>query len=264
LFPVRENLGRGKGDRDHFGASIFRREANRFSDERHRYEINAKESFLSKLTMRTILLLSMLLPGSVDFVRAQSLSPYFGLGTARDSVGTSTVQGCPTGQLFDGAICEAGPKIGGLFGVVGADFMFKKHLGVNGEYAFRFSQAPFLPDDSLNMRPVFYDVNALWQPVSGKRLIPVLEGGVGAAKVALHFTQTSSLTGITSTSGFPAGSYTNHFQLHGAVGMKIYVRGNLFVKPQFDVHYAFHLNDQFHRNAVLQYTGSVGYTFGAR
>jgi hypothetical protein len=220
---------------------------------------------LSKLPVRTILLLSTLLLGSAHYVRAQRLSPYFGLGTARDSVGTTSnsTNVCPKGQLFDGLICEPGPTMGGLFGVVGVDFMFKPHLGVNGEYAFRFKQAPFLRDDSLNMRPVFYDINAVWQPISGKRLIPVLEGGFGLAKVALHFTQSSSLTGITSTSGFPAGSDTNHFQLHGAVGMKIYVKGNLFVKPQFDLHYARHLTDQFHRNLVLQFTGSVGYTFGA-
>jgi hypothetical protein len=90
---------------------------------------------LSKLMVRSILLLSTLLLGSANFVRAQRLSPYFGLGTARDSVGTTNTSTivCPTGQLFDGLICEPGPKLGGLFGVVGVDFMFKPHLGVNGE-----------------------------------------------------------------------------------------------------------------------------------
>ncbi|PYU26592.1 MAG: hypothetical protein DMG32_09720 [Acidobacteria bacterium] len=77
--------------------------------EMHRYEILNK-SFLSKLTIRTIPLLSILLLGSVDF-RAQSVSAYFGAGTARDRVGTSTAQGCPAGQLFDGLVCEAGPTM---------------------------------------------------------------------------------------------------------------------------------------------------------
>ena len=104
-----------------------------------RYDISIK-SFLSKLTIQTILPLSILLLGSVDFVPAQSLSPYFGLGTAKDSVGTSILQGCPAGQLFDGLVCEAGPTMGGLFGVGGVDFMFRKHLGINGEYAFRFNR----------------------------------------------------------------------------------------------------------------------------
>jgi hypothetical protein len=154
--------------------------------------------------------------------------------------------------------------MGGLFGVAGLDFMFRPHLGVNGEYAFRLHRAPFLPGASLNMRPAFYDLNALWQPFSGKRFVPFLEGGVGAAKVALYTTGTAPITGVTNTSSFPAGSDRSHFQLHFAFGLKLYLRGNLFLKPQFDLHYARHLTDQFGRNLVPQYSGSVGYTFGKR
>jgi hypothetical protein len=235
----------------------------RFSDERHRYEVLKKESFLSKLTLRTILLLSiLLLLGSVNFVRAQRVSPYFGLGTARDRAGT-TNNVCPAGQLFDGLLCEAGPTMGGLFGVVGVDFMFKKHLGINGEYAFRFARAPFLAGDGLKMRPAFYDLNALWQPISGRRIAPFLEGGIGGARVFLYSTG-ASITGVAGTSGFPAGSDTSHFQLHFAAGLKVYIKGNLFIKPQFDLHYARHLTDQFGRNVVVQFMGSVGYTFGGR
>ena len=43
--------------------------------------------------------------------------------------------------------------MGGVFGVFGADFMFKQHLGFNGEYSFRFAQAPYLPLGGLNYRP---------------------------------------------------------------------------------------------------------------
>lgn len=231
------------------------------SIEMRKYEIRRK-SFLSKLAIRGVLPLSTLLLGSLNIVRAQSVSPYFGFGTARDRVGTSAV--CPAGQLFDGLLCEPGPTMGGLFGLFGLDFMFRRHLGVNGEYAFRFSRAPFLPGDSLVMRPAFYDLNALWQPFSGRRFVPFLEGGIGAAKVALYMTQAASATGVTNTSSFPAGSDRNRFELHFAVGLKLYVRGNLFVKPQLDLRYATHLTDQFGRNLVLQYSGSVGYTFGGR
>lgn len=200
----------------------------------------------------------------VEFARAQGISPYFGLGSARDSAGTSANEGCPTGQLFDGLICEAAPTMGGLFGTFGVDVMFKPHLGVNGEFSTRFSQAPYLPDDSLNMRPMFYDVNAVWKPVAGKRFAPVFEGGFGAAKIVLHFTSASSLTGINTTSGFSAGSDTSHFQLHGAVGARFYIRGHLFVKPELHLRYATHLTDEFGRNLVVQYTISGGYTFGQR
>jgi len=230
-----------------------------------RSQIPKAESSFSTVTIRILLLVAIALSGGMIFADAQSVSPYFGLGNARDSVGTTTTSTitCPTGQLFDGLICEPGATMGGLFGNFGVDFMFKKHLGVNAEYAFKFKRSPFLAGDSLNIRPSFYDINALWQPLTDKRMIPALEGGVGIARISLYQTQTPPITGVTDLSSFPAGANRNHFQLHLGAGLKIYVKGNLFVKPQFDFRYVRHLTDQYGRNIVLQFSGSVGYTFGA-
>jgi hypothetical protein len=212
--------------------------------------------------MRTILL-SLLGLGSVNFVRGQNVSPFIGFGSAKNGMGTSTAAGCPTGQLFDGQICQAGPTMGGLFGVVGVDFMFKPHLGVDGEYSLRLHQAPYLPADGLSMRPSFYDLNILWQPVSAHRFLPLLEGGFGGAKVSLNFNQSASITGFNG-SGLPTGTNPSYFQLHGAPGVKVYIHGDIFAKGQLDLHYVFHLTNQFSRNLVVQYMGSVGYTFGKR
>jgi hypothetical protein len=230
---------------------------------------------LSKLTIGTILLLSALLLGTVNFAHAQGVSPYFGLGSANDSAGTSIntvdpvtgdVVTCAPGNLFDSLTgnCEAGPTIGGVFGVFGVDFMFKPHFGVNGEYAFRFAQANYLPNAGLKYRPGFYDFNAIYEPISGKRIVPIIEGGIGGARIALYETQTVSVTGITNTFSIPAGLNANHFQVHGAVGVKLYIKPSLFIKPQFDIHYVTHLTDQFGRDWVPEYTVAVGYTFGER
>lgn len=230
---------------------------------------------MSKLTIGTILLLSTLLLGSLNDAHAQGLSVYFGLGSATDSAGT-TINGidsvtglpvtCPAGNLFDDFTgnCEPGPTIGGVFGVFGADFMWKSHLGFNGEYAFRFAQANYLPLGGLTFRPGFYDFNVVYEPLSGsdRRIVPVVEGGIGGARIALYQSQTVSITGISSTFSFPAGLNANHFQVHAALGVKLYVKGNIFIKPQFDYHYVRHLTDQFGRNSVPQYTVSVGYSFG--
>jgi hypothetical protein len=207
-------------------------------------------------------------------LRAQGLSAYFGLGSATDSAGTSvnavsstgaTVT-CSRGQLFDSLTqsCEAGPTIGGVFGVFGADFMWKPHLGFNGEYAFRFAQANYLPAAGLTFRPGFYDFNAVYQPISGSdsRIVPLIVGGIGGARIALYQAQTVSVTGITSTFSYPAGLNANHFQVHAGVGVKLYVKGSIFIKPQFDIHYVTHLTDQFGRNWVPRYTVAVGYSFG--
>jgi hypothetical protein len=221
-----------------------------------------EESALSKLNIATILLLPTLLLGSLDYARAQGVSPYFGVGSATNSAGTSP--GCPSGFLFDAftSACEPGPTMGGVFGVFGVDFMLKPHLGFNGEYAFRFAQADYLPAAGLKYRPAFYDFNVVYEPVAGKRIVPVLEGGIGGARVALYVTQTTSITGITTTFSQPTGLNANDFQVHAALGVKLYVHGNIFVKPQFDFHYVPHLTDQFGRDWVPQYTVSVGYTFG--
>ena len=259
-FPgFRNNLGSRKGAWEHLAL-------HEKPDQKHRYEILKLESFLPKFTPRTIMLLALLLFGGVNGAHAQRVSAYFGLGSAKDRAGTTSnsTNACQTGQLFDGLICEPGPTIGGLFGVFGLDVRFKRHLGINAEYTFHFKQVPFLPDDSLNMRPAFYDVNVMWMRVAGKRIAPLLEGGGGGARLGLRSTSTTPITGITNTSSFPAGSRPNHAQLHFGAGLKFYVRGNIFIKPQFDLHYVFNFTDQFGRNLVPQYTGSVGYTFGGR
>lgn len=221
---------------------------------------------MSRLTLQTVPLLCALVLVSAAGAHAQRVSAYFGLGSAKDRAGTTSsgANTCPTGQLFDGLICEPGPTIGGLFGTFGVDVRFKRHLGINAEYAFHFKQVPFLPLDSLNMRPAFYDVNVMWMRVAGNRIAPLLEGGAGGARLGLRSTSTTPITGITNLSSFPAGSRTNHAQLHFGAGLKFYVKGNIFVKPQFDLHYVFNFTDQFGRNLVPQYSGSVGYTFGGR
>ncbi len=236
-----------------------------------------KESFLSKLKIGTFLLLSTLLLGSLTDLHAQGLSAYFGLGSASDSAGTSTnvidantgaTVSCSKGFLLNDLVfpseCDPGPTIGGVFGVFGADFMLKPHLGFNGEYAFRFAQADYLPVAGLKFRPGFYDFNAVYEPISGSdsRIVPVVEGGIGGARIALYQTQTVSVTGIKSTFSYPEGLNANHFQVHGALGVKLYVKGNIFIKPQFDIHYVTHLTDQFGRNWVPEYTVAVGYSFG--
>ena len=231
---------------------------------------------MSKLTIRTILLLALLMMGSTILVRAQGVSPYFGLGSAVDSAGTgfdlNAGKPCPEGQLFEefslvaaNGECEAGPTIGGVFGVFGADFMFKPHLGVNGEYAFRFAQADYLPLAGLKFRPGFYDFNVVWEPTAGsdKRIVPVIEGGIGGARIALYVSQTISVTGITSNFSQSCGDKCQSLSdAWRAVGVKLYVKGNIFIKPQFDIHYVTHLTDQFGRDWVPQFTAAIGYSFG--
>lgn len=210
---------------------------------------------LLRLAIGTILPFLVLSLATSRQARAQGLSPYIGIGTATDTAATTA--GCATHSVLDivSGACEPGPSIRGPFGLVGADFMLMPHFGINGEYAFRFRQDSYLP--GIKYRPAFFDLNAIYQPFFfGSRIAPVIEGGVGVARVSLYFNQQICPDPTTCP---VSGDY---FQLHGAVGLKIYFQSNVFIKPQFDLHWARNLNQQFGRNLVPQYTISMGYSFG--
>ena len=218
-----------------------------------------------KVTIRTIPFLILFLLAGTKQAGAQGVSAYFGVGSATDSATTSP--GCSPQFILDEVTgnCEAAHTLGGAFGVFGADFMIKPHFGINGEYSFRFAQANYLPDAGLNARPSFYDFNAVFQPgPSDSRIVPVLEGGIGGAKFSLYFNQQACATSSICTNSSQVVATANHFQLHGAVGVKLYVKSDMFIKPQFDIHWIDHFNQQYGRNAVPEYTISIGYTFGQR
>jgi hypothetical protein len=154
--------------------------------------------------------------------------------------------------------------MGGVFGVFGADFMILPHLGFNGEYTFHFTQASYLNGNNalgvpINVRPAFYDFNAIYQPTSGdKHIVPVLEGGIGGAKLSFYGNSGAG-TAFSSSQYFLS---SNHFQVHGGLGVKLYIKSDIFIKPQFDIHYVPHLTTQYGRDAVPQFTISIGYSFG--
>jgi hypothetical protein len=89
-------------------------------------------------------------------------------------------------------------------------------------------------------------------------VVPVLEGGIGGAKLSFYVSQQAGSI-FTQSQYFTS---TNHFQVHAAVGVKVYVSTSVFIKPQVDLHYVPHLTDQYGRNAVPEFTMSIGYSFG--
>jgi len=217
---------------------------------------------LFKVTVRITALLALVVLASASSAHAQrEISPFVGLGSEKDTVGTDNIDVCTSGQLYDNftGVCESGPTMGGLFGTIGVDYMLKPKIGLEGEYTLHFGANPYLPDEGLKMRPSFYDINGFWQPF-GKRVVPFLEGGLGGARLSLLFNSNSCLTG-SPCGNFTPPSSLNYYQLHFAVGGKIYIHGPIFVKPQFDLHYVFNFQ-QFGRNAVIGYMISAGYTFG--
>jgi hypothetical protein len=55
----------------------------------------------------------------------------------------------------------------------------------------------------------------------------------------------------------------NHLNVHGGVGVDIFVTDHIYVRPQFDVHYIPNLT-QFGSSVVLDGMVWLGYSFGDR
>ena len=208
-----------------------------------------------KFTFRTAPLLLVLLLGSAGVASAQGLNAYFGVGTAQDS---------SNGQSYDFINGGAGPffkapKMTGTFGVFGAQFMIFKHLGVGGEYSVKFSQGDYA---QLGYRPSFYDFNAIYQPFTeSKTFVPEFEGGIGGATVHLYFNQAYCV--VTCQNVSTPVQNENHFQLHGSAAVRIYVKGNIFIRPAVDLHFMTSY-PEFGSKLVPQYTVAIGYSFGER
>jgi hypothetical protein len=204
-----------------------------------------------KYQIRIILTLLLLLVGSTQSAKAQSASVYFGLGTAVDSSNGQPIDTFGNGTLYNT------PRMGGLFETVGGDFMFRPHFGVGFETSLR-TQSNYA---GLNYRPLLYDFNAIYQPLSSGMVIPEFQAGLGGMNLRYYENQSycDSFGGCSNSNYYIESS--NHFQVHFSGGVRFYVKGGIFIRPQVDVHVVNNLF-QFGSNVVPEYSAAIGYTFG--
>ncbi len=188
--------------------------------------------------------------------QAQSgIDVLFGVGTAQAGSNGQSIDAFGTGNFLNT------PRLGGTFGKAGADIMLTPHLGIGGEADFRFSQTGYA---GLNYRPTFYDINAIYTPVRAfKRVVPEFQGGLGAVSLKFFYPQQycDAFAGCSNSNTFLESS--NHFQVHFAAGLRLYVTPHLFIRPQIDAHYVNNFF-QFGSNWVPEYSASVGWSFGER
>jgi hypothetical protein len=220
-----------------------------------------------KAMIRTAPLLLAFLFGGVTLANAQSFSAYFGFGAATDKSNGQQLE-CPSSNLSctSGiANPDLGPPLTGSFGTFGGDFMWKPQLGFGAEYSWRLDQGPFAPQESVTYRPSFYDFNVIWHPIgkSFPRVVPELQGGVGGANLKFYVTQTGCLTpgGIGCSTLSQYLSSSNHFAVHFSGGVRLYVKGGFYVRPQVDVRWVNNLIE-FGSDFVPEYSVVFGYTFG--
>lgn len=218
--------------------------------------------------------LLVLLLVAIPFASAQSsFDINMGFGAVQDSAGpgvdVNTFLACSS-QTLAGS-CGATPALSGFILGFGGNLLLWKHLGFGADVTIQPAKQNYLSipasliqgttASELQSRVTFYDFDAIYQPFSTKKAAFQLHGGIGGANLRFYenYTGSNALTGNYNQSQY-AGS-SNHFQVNGGAGVQIYLTDNLFIRPQFDVHWVNNFF-QFGRNIVTEETVWIGYSFG--
>ncbi len=221
-----------------------------------------------KLSYHSICLLSLAL-ACVPLASAQSsFDVNMGLGTAKVGASGGGLDNLNSSNAFGACVpnsgdsnCQATPALSGVFLGVGGDVMFRKHFGVGMELNVQPAKSDYA---LMQYRQMFYDFNGIFAPVNDERVQLQVLGGIGGARTSFSFTQNSCVgTAVCSTVTQPVGNAT-HFQIHTGVGVQFYLTKNVYIRPEFDLHYVPNFNQQFASNLVPQGMVWVGYSFGDR
>lgn len=208
-----------------------------------------------------------LLLGSVPVARAQGVfNLSVGFGSARDSATGTGIDNANSPNAFGSCSlnvgdpnCEPTPRLGRFFMGFAAEGMLDKHFGIGGEWTFQPAKGDYAP---LQYRQTFYDFNGIYAPIVNKNFILQLQGGIGGAHTGFSFQQTSCVgTAVCNTYSQTVGT-TNHFQVHAAVGLQVFLTRHIFVRPQIDFRHVTGFTAQFGRNDVYDGMIWLGYNFG--
>ncbi len=143
---------------------------------------------------------------------------------------------------------------GGAYPAFSADFILKRRFGVGGELAWRGTRSVF--QEIQPYRPLFYDFNGIYAPKLSKHVTAEMMAGIGWESIRLY--QPFTTCGFTSCTDFVS---SNHFLGHFGGGLRYYVWGHLFVRPEAHL-YLIHNNVEFNSAHAVRYGVSIGYTFG--
>ncbi len=196
-------------------------------------------------------LIFMLVLSAASLQAETRLDAYFGMGTA--TVGSSN----DVVDFFGSGVGLTTPSMDGVFGTFGAALMLKPSLGVGGQVSVRFKQGDYA---GLNYRPVFYDFNGIWTPEIGDHIMPEFQAGLGGVNMRFYDPTTSYYDYNTGRYTTFVGS-TNHFQLHAAAGLRVFISRRFFVRPALDYHWVKGFT-WFKSNSVPSYSLSIGFTSG--
>jgi hypothetical protein len=149
------------------------------------------------------------------------------------------------------------PEKGGLYPNLSADVIFHKRYGIGFDAVWRGGQGNF---DGLGVpyRPILFDFNGVYQPRISKKTGLDLMGGIGW--------QTTRFYGYEPTSScvYFGACYTSsdHFLVDVGAGLRYYVWGHVFVRPEAHYYHILNNSDVFTSGDILRVGASIGYTIG--
>jgi len=197
------------------------------------------ENALRKLFLGTLVCVALWTAAA----SAQQLDAAFGAGTL-SAPSASSASNSNSPVSLDG----------GTYLNFSGDYLFYKgHFGAGGEIAWRASQALYA--GTYPYRPIFYDFNGIYAPKLSKSVTAELMAGIGGEDVRFYNPAGGCGFGCTNFVS------TNHFMGHLGGGLRLYVHGGFFVRPEAHL-YLVHNNDEFSSGHSARYGVSIGYSFG--
>ena len=150
------------------------------------------------------------------------------------------------------------PEKGGLYINLGADVIFHRRMGFGFDAAWKASQGEYGGPGGQPYRPILFDFNGVYQPKLSKKVGADLMGGIGW--------QTTRFYGYQPTGNcvYFGACYqsSNHFLVDVGGGLRYYVWGHVFVRPEAHYYKVFNNTSDFTSGNIIRVGASIGYTIG--
>jgi len=178
-----------------------------------------------------------------NLAQAQKIDFAFGISTL-DAPGPSAANGIDH---------QAVSLTGGTYPGISGDVLFFHNLGIGGDIYWKGGRRNYNNDPTLPMRPIFFDINAVYSPKLASHTYLELVGGIGAQDTRIY----CQGCGNQYTTNYASDK---HFLTDFGAGIKFYPKGGWFIRPEGRF-YLVNNNLLFSSPRVTRYGVSIGYTF---
>lgn len=136
-----------------------------------------------------------------------------------------------------------------------------KHIGFGAEIGWRAKQAVYFGNNTSAfafqpVRPIFYDINAVYGKTYHKKFGADVMGGFGAESLRFY---TPYFT-CTTFGGCTNYQSSNHFLWHVGGDLRYYVWHTVFIRPEVH-YYIVHNNAEYNKVNAARFAMSIGYSF---